>query len=73
MSSSVPSHAGRRLPRSARAAETSTRVTTPQMCFGGLLPNLLISIHAVLRVPGLRPACLPALRAGPRRAHIEMR
>ena len=37
--SSDPSHARRRRPRSARAAETSTRITTPQMCFGGLLPE----------------------------------
>ena len=39
--SSHPCRARRRLPRSARAAETSPpdASTTPEMCFGGLLPN----------------------------------
>ena len=59
--SSDPCRARRRLPRSARAAETSPpRITTPEMCFGGLLPNPLISIQAALPAPALRSACLRA-------------
>jgi hypothetical protein len=66
---SAPSRARRPLPRSARAAETSRRITTPQMCFGGLLPNPMISIHAVLRAPASAPHVSLPLRAAPRRAH----